>query len=120
MDSVDLSDSFNNGDELPFAYSRPERASEGKVTWICNYDQDHKITSVFMYSGGGTPERQINYLTMEEAIKTRDILIESGWQKTKLPEVRFKSADGDTLNRKDRRIMEKAIAKKNKRENPFL
>ena len=116
---VDISKDFNQGDNLPFAYFNP--ASEGKVTWNCNYDQNGKITSVFMYSGDGNPDRRINYLdSMEEAIQTRDTLIEHGWKETKLPTIKFKSPDGERdLNRKERRLLERALDRKNRKENPF-
>lgn len=117
---LDLSKSFNQDNNLPFAYFNPE--SEGKVTWNCNYDQDGKITSVFMFTGEGTPDRRISYLnSIEEARQTRDTLIQHGWQETKMPTIKFKSPEGDRdLNRKERRMLERALERKNKKENPFI
>lgn len=116
---MDINNLFNKGDDLPFAYFNP--TSEGKVTWNCNYDQDGKVTSVFMYSGEGKPERQVTYLTLEQARETRNTLVEHGWKETQLPKINFKTPDGDRdLTKKERKLMDRAIARKIKKERKIL
>ncbi|HSA76074.1 MAG TPA: hypothetical protein VLE02_00895 [Nitrosarchaeum sp.] len=69
--------------ELPFSYFSPE--SGGYVVWMCDYDADRKITSVFYDKKSN--ERQVKYVSLEDAIIIRDELVKGGWQIAKPPKV---------------------------------
>ena len=106
--------------ELPFAYFNPE--TEGKLVWICNRDPEGRITSVFSYNGPVQEDRRCHYLeAIENAIMIRDELVNNGWKKLKPPKITFTypgQKEGTSLNRKQRRYLQKQIAKLNK-NNPF-
>ena len=124
LKGVSVQSTFNDGDNLPYGYFNPE--SEGSVTWMCGYDADGKITSVFSCQTADVKERNCAYLgTKEEAMKIRDELKSHGWQPLKPPEVEFTYKDMSTkgnpekkLNRKQRRAVEKKINNAMK-SNPF-
>ena len=107
-------------DSLPYAYFNPE--NEGKLTWICNYDAEGKITSVFCYDFGTHKDRKIEYLPdMEKARYFREELIKNGWQKLVPPEVTFTfpgEKEPRKMNRKEKRFLQKQVKKMNKK-NPF-
>lgn len=98
------------GNQLPFAYFSPK--SDGKVTWHCNVDpnNENKIISVFCFAGDteNSRDRNITELkSIEEAINTRDTLIQDGWQKLKPPQVNITYEDGrqQPLNRQQKRYL---------------
>lgn len=106
--------------QLPFGYYSPQM--DGKVKWVCDYDQNNKIFSMFEYDNGAEKDRQGQQVhsSLEEAIKVRDILIENGWIKIKPPEITVKYADGMSkpMNRQHKRYLAKQLEKMDK-ENPF-
>jgi len=109
---------FNEGDTLPFGYYEP--TSEGQIFWLCNYDGEAQITSVFACKkDDGTQEREVRRLpNMEEAIFFRDELIRNGWQKMKTPEMTFTYKGKQVkLNREKKRKIAKEL-KKMKKANP--
>jgi len=97
---------------LPFAYFHPE--SEGKLTWHCNHDSQGKITSLFRNAAVEGPDsRRICYLdTVEDAVKTRDALVNDGWLVLTPPKVVTK-IDGQErpLNRKEKRWLARKLEK---------
>lgn len=110
-----------NQDEnkLPFGYYSPEM--DGKLKWVCDYDQQNKIVSMFEYENGSEKDRVIGeHALLQEAIETRDQLIKAGWIKIKSPEITVKYADGmnKPMNREHKRYLAKQIKKMDK-ENPF-
>lgn len=105
--------------ELPMAYFQP--STEGKVSWNCDYDQEGRIVSVYSYKYGDDKDKKVQLMgSMEEVLKTRDILVENGWEKVKPPDVLTKYADGTegNLNRKERRYLARKIKALDKK-NPF-
>lgn len=105
--------------KLPFGYYAPE--SDGKVTWNCGTDQEGKIISIFCCDEGGVKDKKIAILpNMSDAIYARDVLIKSGWQKIKPPEITVSHEDGTKkpLSRQQKRALKKHLNKMNK-ENPF-
>jgi hypothetical protein len=121
MSQVEAEIELNNPDgSLPFAYVNPE--TEGKLTWICNRDAEGKITSVFCFDNGVSREKQCSYLKDEDdAKKTRDTLIDAGWQKLIPPKVvlNYPGDKGDQpLNRKQKRYIKRKLEQMN-RQNPF-
>jgi hypothetical protein len=77
-----------DGDQLPFGLYNP--LTQGKLIWMCNFDEENKITSVFNYTGNEKPERKCTYLkNKEEAVFFRDTLIHEGWLPLKLPKIEF-------------------------------
>ena len=106
--------------ELPFGLYNPE--TEGKVSWLCDYDQDHKITSVFAFDNGDQSDRKVAYLgSIDEAKQTRDILLQNGWQKLKAPKVTFSypgQKEGKPMNRQQRKWLQKKL-KQAQKSNPF-
>ena len=110
-----IENTLNIDDEsLPFGFFNPE--TEGKLTWICNYGPDGDIVSVF--SSG--QDRDVKFLKdLDEAKYMRDELIKHGWRKLKPPKIEFTvtSEDGSqrSVNRKERRYIDKQIEKASKR-----
>ena len=106
--------------KLPFALYSPQ--TDGKVTWHCGYDHEHKIIAAFCYDDPGTgKDKKIAVLkSMKEAIDMRDLLIKEGWEPLKPPEITVKQGDGTEkpINRKQKRYLSKEIQRKAK-DNPF-
>ena len=99
----------NKGDTLPFAYHNPH--IDSKLIWICNRDEEGRITSVFIYNDGDITEKQIKYLKDEkEAIYMRQVLIDNNWGKIVLPEMTFTIEGQDKpMNRKQLRNLTKYL-----------
>lgn len=107
--SFDIEPVLNKTENPPFGYYNPE--SDGKVYWVCNYDQEGVIISTFGYDDCGKKDRKINTLSsVGDAIKVRDELIKNGWRPLKAPEVSTKIAGEERpLNRKERRMLERQL-----------
>lgn len=66
---------------LPLIYTHP---IEETIMWVCDKDQNGKVTSVFV----GRGERYCAYLPdEEEAKKQENLLINDGWIKRRKPEI---------------------------------
>lgn len=82
---------YNKGDTLPFGYFHPQ--SEGQIFWICNYNKDNKIISVFANNNypKNDPQHQIvqELKDLNEAIFFRDALVKDDWQELKQPKKTF-------------------------------
>lgn len=106
--------------ELPFAYFHPQ--TDGKLIWICNYDAEGKITSVFSFKQVIGDDRKVCYLEdIKDAEQIRDELIANGWKKLKPPKLTFTypgEKEGKPLNRRQRRLLQKKI-KRLQKKNPF-
>lgn len=115
LDNIHVEQTLNSDENnLPFGYFHPQ--SEGKLIWMCNYDQDGKITGVFQFSDRGESDRRVNFIdTLEQAIHIKNELVSNGWKKIIPPKIEFtmKNDDGTerTLNRKERRILAKKARK---------
>lgn len=83
-------------DELPFTYFDPQNSH---IYWICNHDQDGKITSVYVSTKEKKGnERYMGYLdTIEQAVQQRNELILRGWVEFKLPEISVTQPKSDTF-----------------------
>jgi hypothetical protein len=104
---------FNKGDELPFAYFNPN-IPEGQLTWICSTDTESKVVSVFSYSNGVENEKKCSFITKEEALNNRDVLIGDGWKQLVPPRINFTyNEDGKekTLDRKQKRLLKRKLEK---------
>ena len=98
--------------ELPFAYINPENEN---IYWMCNHDQDGKITSVFMNTG--IKDKRVMYLPdIEAAIEQRNLLIGTGWAEMKLPEITVTQTDPSQMNRQQRRQFDRKMVKRMKKE----
>lgn len=95
MNEIQIRD-FNSPDgELPYIIVEP--TSEGKIVWVCGKDEEERVTSVYVYQGK-TRERQIAYLpNIEEAKRTRDILLQNGWFYGKAPTLEFRDSNGNMI-----------------------
>lgn len=123
MEYVPVNDHIANRgfDELPFCYCDPNNT---RIFWICNYDQDGKITSVVVNSNEKKGnDRGIGYLDdMDAAIKLRNDLIKHGWIEFQLPQITVSQPSSEnattdrqtqpTLNRRQKRYLEKMKKKK--------
>jgi len=117
---VDDHSSDRGFDELPFTYADPKQPH---IYWICNYDQDEKITSVYVNQKEPKENnRYAGYLdTMEQAKWQRNELIKMGWKEFKLPQLTVSEKGGMTLGgggastRQQRRALERAHQKEQKR-----
>lgn len=68
---------------LPLTYKKMD---DKDVFWICDLDQDEKITSVFIGHG----DKFVAYLPNVDKIKEQEkLLIDDGWVKVKKPEINF-------------------------------
>lgn len=116
----DGSNIFNKEDgTLPFGLFEP--TSEGKIVWICNYDAEMKITSVFVYDDGVTKRKIPSYhKELSEATFIRDELVNAGWKKLVPPKATFTYPDAQgkqrELNRKQKRHLQRKLKKIH---NPF-
>lgn len=113
-------DENKDENDLPFGFYNPE--TEGKVTWLCDYDQERRITSIFAFEAGEESDRKVSYLeNIEQARSTRDVLVKNGWQKLKAPKVTFSypgEKEGRPMNRQQRRWLQQKV-KKAQAYNPF-
>jgi len=107
-------------DSLPYAYFNPE--TEGKLTWICGYDAQGQITSVFCMDLGTEKDKKSHYLeNIDQAKEIRKTLVDNGWQKLRPPEINFNipgEKNPRPLNRKEKRYLSKKVKQMNK-QNPF-
>ena len=95
---------------LPLLYKDP---LEKDVFWICDYDEDKKITSVFF----GHDERYSAYMDSEaDAQRQEEMLKESGWVKCKKPEVTMSFENKHGSARKLKRKQERMAENEKKRE----
>jgi len=70
-----------NGD-LPFGYYNPDL--EGRLKWVCGFDEEDRITSVFSFG----LDRRITYLNTEEDAKfMKQELIKNGWKEIDPPKI---------------------------------
>lgn len=89
--------------ELPISYKDPYQKD---VMWICDYDEEKKITSVFIGHG----EKYVAYIpTLNEVARQKYLLKDQGWVEVKRPNVNFTFTPSDTshVNRAMRRKMKK-------------
>lgn len=84
-----------NAKDLPFRYFSPK--SEGKVLWVCDMNEDKKLTSVFFNSD--TKEKVITNVTGKEALYIKDELVKDGWLVAPPIKVTF-TYDGKEVKRK--------------------
>jgi hypothetical protein len=105
---------------LPYAFFNPE--TEGKLTWMCGYDAEQKITSVFCFDHGTHKDKVPNYVeSIEKAEFMRQEIINSGWKKLTPPDITFTfpgEKEPRKMNRKERRYLDKKVKNMNKK-NPF-
>ena len=104
---------------LPFGYMYP--SPDGRMTWRCDYDTSNRIVSVFCFDNGYKTEKVPSFITMDDAIKCRDILVKNNWIKLQAPEITVEYENGEKkpLNRSQRRKMA-SILNKRAKDNPFL
>lgn len=84
MFSVDT----NNDSILPLAYKDP--FVKDNRCWICDYDENNKIVSLFIGKdeGDDVPQRFTAYLpNLDEVKKQEELLKNEGWVKCKKPEI---------------------------------
>jgi len=107
-------------DSLPYAYFNPE--TEGKLSWVCGYDAEGNITSVFCFDYGTHKDKKTSYISDIEKVRyVREELIKNGWKKLAPPEVTFTfpgEKEPRTMTRKEKRFLQKKMKKMNK-NNPF-
>lgn len=82
-----------NPKKPPFALCCPE-CTESRLVWICNYDEDKRLTSVFMKDR----EKNAVYIDVAEALRIRNELLNAGWKEIKKPEATFKFSDKSRSN----------------------
>ena len=108
LGSIKMDFEMNGSDgELPYAYTNP--ASEGKVKWVCNYDEQGKIVGVFAFQDGKEIERRIHFLDdKDHAKKVLEELIADGWVAIEPPKVSISAPDGKKISaRQMKRHLEK-------------
>lgn len=98
-------------DKPPFGYFHPQ--TKGNLIWVCDFDQDQKLVSVFKMKGDS--KIIAKYLeNVEEALEYRNELVSEGWEKINPPDVNIRLPNGktiDELNRKEKRGLKKMIKK---------
>jgi len=130
LSGIEVETIFNTEDDtLPYGYFKARGGNfpaemVGKLVWMCNYDAEERITSVFLFAGGPKKEKKVDILPdMDAARMMRQNLVDDGWEKLKDPKITFSYAgdektEKDKLNRRDRRFLQKKLRKMNKR-NPY-
>ena len=104
---VDNSQLIRGFDELPFFYID---GNDTHIFWMCNLDQDGKITSV--YSNTKEDERIVGFFdTMEEAITNRNELIKMGWLEGQFPNVTVDQENWKGLSRQKRKRIIRGLHK---------
>jgi hypothetical protein len=85
INGMEISAAFNADDgNPPYAYKHPN----GKVNWFCGYDENEKLTSVFIYKEDKEEERQCDYMADEtRAREVRDVLVQEGWTPIDPPKI---------------------------------
>lgn len=124
-DSMKYENPFNRGEELPFCYTSPDTddTKGEELMWVCIKDDvNNNILGIFRYtSKEGKQEKNVTkYENMEQAIMVKTELVNAGWREGKAPTPSFVMPDGTKrkLNRKERKIMARKVAKELKK-NPF-
>jgi hypothetical protein len=57
------------------------RHPDGKVVWVCNYDEDKKLTSVFQHlAQNAMQDRLIDYIDIDKLREIHTSLAEAGWE----------------------------------------
>jgi len=103
---------------LPFGYLNP--ATEGKVYWMCNHDQQNQIVSVFKCDDSDLVQNGVSQdikilKDMDEARRYRDELVQAGWIEMKDPKNRFFYGGREVeMTRKMKRSLAKKVRKMNK------
>ena len=95
-------------DELPFFYVDGE---EGHIFWMCNYDKDGKITSVYQNTRildcnatSENPKRLVAYLDdISDAINIRNDLVRMGWMEGQLPRIEANQKDWNAMPRQQKK-----------------
>lgn len=92
---------------LPLWYRDPV---EKDTFWLCDYDQNKNITSIFLGHG----EKLCQYLRDLDHVKEQEERVrEIGWVKCKLPDINVTfDAPQSQPSRKERRKMERQKKKK--------
>jgi hypothetical protein len=106
-DSAQVSNPYN-GDNPPYSLFNPELE---RLMWICDKDQDGKLTSVFSFQSERALEKQVDYLTEAQAKHTRDELVKAGWKPTKPPGVQINIPELDSMTRAEKKRLKKNYAR---------
>lgn len=99
--------------DLPFSYFYPQQEH---IIWICDYDQDRKITSVFF----NTKEKEGNNKMMaycrdlNHAKEVRDELVAQGWRKMTTPKITVTLPEG-SISRQMRRQLQRQEEKRQRK-----
>lgn len=95
---------------LPFGLFHPP--SEGKLIWICNYDNEARIRFVYRNTNADSTAEygEGTYADLKQALWARDEHIKDGWQPLQLPELQL-NVGGQPLNRRQRRELQRKLNK---------
>jgi len=110
-DGVSVNPVLNqNNDALPFGYYDIE--TDGQVYWVCGYDNNNRITSVFKYKDGDDQDQRVTYLdSIQEAIDIREQLKSSGWRAIEPKKMTFTYPGESTPRPMDRQIKRRLTRK---------
>lgn len=96
---------YRGFDEFPFYYFDNEQPT---MSWMCNYDHNHKITSVV--ENLQNHEKITRYFdTLDDAKSARNQLIVQGWVEGQLPQVEMNQENWDALPRQQRRRIQRQL-----------
>jgi hypothetical protein len=103
QNNTQVSETTTSNEDFPLVYKDQFNKD---VYWFCDYDQDKKITSIFIgRNEDGDSEKYIAYMDTMEQVKVQEELLKNvGWVRCKMPEI---TAEEHQLNRKERRLQEK-------------
>lgn len=77
---------FNKNGEPPYALVNPER---NDIAWVCGYDQEDKLISIFRYLEDGQAHRHIEYISLENAKLARNEMLKENWIPMQAPTIAF-------------------------------
>lgn len=112
----------------PYALQNP--LMNGRVKWLCNWDQDKNLISVFSnddpdMSVDGIPDKLVNkHNSVEEVKRIRDTLKDSGWVPLEAPNIEFTDSSGNKvdntkggpLTRAEKRYLKRKLERASKRQ----
>lgn len=101
---------FDVDDDFPVIYSYPD--PNEKIYWICDYDEDGKLTSVVTAQG----ERFVTYIpSAEKFYEIRNDFQNEGWIRNKLPKVNVTIREPNGPSRVEKRQKSKEEKKEQKK-----
>ncbi len=121
IQGIEIEAAFNGPDGKP-PYAYKNMASGGRVSWFCGYDENEKLTSVFLFKDGKKEEKKIDYVSEADAFHIRSTLVAEQWMPIEPPKISLSYGKREAVEkpikaRKVKRLLDKE-SKKFDKSNP--